>query len=37
MIVSKYIILKEHRLREEVFAYIRANLIDQKEREAADL
>ena len=34
-VVSKYIILKENRLRDEVFAYIRANLIDKKEKEAA--
>lgn len=31
MVVSKYIVLKEHRLRDELFAYIRANLIDKKD------
>jgi hypothetical protein len=31
--VSKFIRLKEHKQRDEVFAYVRANLINQQEAE----
>jgi|TARA_B110001450_G_scaffold171957_1_gene160430 hypothetical protein len=31
--VSKFIHLKEHKQRDEVFAYVRANLINQQEAE----
>ena len=34
-VVSKMIKLKEHRLRDEVFAYIRANIMNQQENDQA--
>ena len=36
-VVSKMIKLKEHKLRDDVFAYIRANIMNQHEKERANM